>query len=203
MTRKQAPSYFRKFLFPSVTLLGLIYLILVVFGEVDPEDRRLKTTDIGILVVILLINSDLIDRLAKLRVGSEGMTLKLDQLDEKQNELSHIQNTQKEEIKDLAGLLIRDLLSDQERNLLIKLASDQAFTYENKSRFVEGLTSLHERELIESPDQDELKIEDIPHGSNDLRQFVQVSDLGYVALKFMQKTFSDVELDRLDRELSA
>ncbi|WP_416666615.1 hypothetical protein [Egbenema bharatensis] len=182
------------------TVLGVIYLILLVAGEIDPEDRRLKNTDVAILLIVLLINSDLTERLAKFRLGSEGVTLKLEELEEQQDRMNQTQRIQEEEIKDLAGLLVRDLLSTKERDLLKRLAADRPFPYEDKEKFVEDLIQLGDRELIESPSQDELKIEEIPQSSDDLKQFVQVSQLGYICLKFMQKAFSNERLDELEIE---
>lgn len=191
---------FKKFLFPFATVLGVVYLVLVVAGTLDPDNRRLRTTDVGIFVIILLINSDITERLAKFRVGSEGMTVKLQELEEQQGRIDQAQKIQNEEIKDLAGLLIRDLLNTPERNLLKKLARDRPFPYEDKGKLEQHLMRLWERELIELTAQDELEIEDIPQASSDLKQFVRVTQLGYVCLKFMQKAFSDEKLDNLEIE---
>ncbi len=192
---------FRKnLLVPLVSVLGLLYLVLLVLGEIDPEDRRLGYTEVALLALIILVNSDVTERLAKLRVGSEGVTVKLEEIEEKQGKINQVQNIQKQEIKNLAGLLVRDLLGTQERELLKKLASDQPLSYERKESFEKDLIRLCDLELVESSSNASLHVKDIPPASDDLKQFVSVSELGYICLRFMQKAFSDQLLDALELE---
>ncbi|WP_035992981.1 hypothetical protein [Leptolyngbya sp. KIOST-1] len=188
----------RSYVFPLATLLGLIYLLLVVFGVIDSDSKRLEYTEVAIFIIILLINSDLTERLTKIRMGSEGIAVKLEELEKHQGELDHIQQIQDQEIKDLGGLLVKDLLNEQEQELLKSLAAKQSYGYTEKLSISDDLRLLSDRDLIESHSGDALSIEDLPDSTNDLSQFVQVTELGYACLKLIQKTSPDDRLDHLD-----
>lgn len=64
-------------------VLSIAYLIAVIFGAID-KDRRLESTEFGILVAVLIFSSGLVGRLADITIGKEGLKASFQKLEERQ-----------------------------------------------------------------------------------------------------------------------
>ena len=181
---------FRQILSSIITGLGLIYLLLVLSGRIAKD--RLGQTEVAIFITIILLNSEMIERLSKFQLGKDGMTVELEEkvqnVKEEQEKISDIQKEQQEEIEHVAGFLLSSsLLSRHEKGLLKAIASDKSFKYEDKTLFEKDLTHLRELGLVRDASGSPLSIKGIPSKADDLRQFVGVSDRGRVCLRLMKK----------------
>lgn len=79
-----------------ITSLALVYLTLIPLGIIDKQNRRFGAVDLGIIVSILVINSD---KLSKLKFGKEGFSVEL--LEEVKESQIQIQNQQKQQNQEL------------------------------------------------------------------------------------------------------
>ncbi|MUL35534.1 hypothetical protein BWI75_03975 [Gloeocapsopsis sp. AAB1 = 1H9] len=74
-------SKWDSFLLVVVTCFSLFYLIAIPFGWIR---TRFELTEIIIFTIILLINSELLERLRKLGINKDGITFELDQIQAEQ-----------------------------------------------------------------------------------------------------------------------
>ena len=98
---------YRQILSGMITVFGLVYLLLVLIGFIAKD--RLGQTEVAIFITIILLNSEIIERLSKFTLGKDGMTVELEEkvgiVEERQEEISGIQKEQQEEIEHIAGFL--------------------------------------------------------------------------------------------------
>lgn len=131
-----------------------------------------------------------IEDLVNLQIDKEGMTIglteKVKQVEDKQGEIIDVQIQQQQEIEHIAGFLVSNVLSRHERGLLKTIASDKPFPYTDKTSFERDLKRLRELCLVTSSSGSPLNIREIPQSSNNLKNFVSVSDRGRICLKFMK-----------------
>lgn len=83
-----------------VTVLGLLYLAAIPLNLIE---NKFETTEVVIFAVILLFNSELLERLEKLVVNKDGVTLEI-------SELKAEQEKQKAKIEANSGLIQRQIL---------------------------------------------------------------------------------------------
>lgn len=65
-----------------LTLLVLIYLVAIPLGYVS---KKFELTDVVIFAIILIFNSELVERLIKLGINKDGITLDLSQIKAEQD----------------------------------------------------------------------------------------------------------------------
>lgn len=183
--------HYRQILSSMITGFGLVYLLLVLTGWIAKD--RLGQTEVAIFITIILLNSEMIERLSKFTLGKDGMTVELEEkverVEERQTKLSDIQEEQQEEIEHIAGFLLSSsLLSRHERGLLKAIAADRPFKYADKTAFEKDLVKLREYGLLRNVAGGPLNIREIPDMADDLRRFIGVSDRGRVCLRLMKKS---------------
>lgn len=61
----------------GLSILVISYLISIPFGLVDKKDRRISPTELGLIAIIFLLNSDLIERITKFKFNNEGIDVEL------------------------------------------------------------------------------------------------------------------------------
>jgi hypothetical protein len=182
---------YRQILSGVITGFGLVYLLLVLVGYIEKD--RLGQTEVAIFITIILLNSEMIERLSKFTLGKDGMSVELEEkvgiVEERQEEISGIQKEQQEEIEHIAGFLLSSsLLTRHQRGLLNAIASDRPFKYVDKTAFEKDLIKLREYGLLRNIAGGPLNIREIPAVADDLRRFVGVSDRGRVCLRLMKKS---------------
>jgi hypothetical protein len=151
----------------AISLLSLLYFISIPLGWTK---SKLETDDIVILFIILLFNSELLEKLVKLVISKDGITLDLNQIKETQDsqQLS-IQANQsnieaitniiqritllEQEIaqnRDEKELIVNSLLSEYELKHLEHLSGDEPFPYTKQRAFEQELRHLRAFGFIES-----------------------------------------------------
>lgn len=136
-SQNKLDTYTRPFLSALITLFGLIYLLLVLLGQVDKQSQRFQIPEVIIFTVVLLLNSESLQRLSKLQFGKEGVSFELNEIKQNQAEIKHnqekIQETQKKEQENIAELRgICENFLDNNKTLLPTLKRLSEISITNK-----------------------------------------------------------------------
>lgn len=105
----------------SVTLLGVGYLLAVVFGKIGAN--RFGTTEAIIFVAILLLNSSFIQRIGRFAISGKGVEFQV-------REVQAEQVRQRAEIKSLK-FLVSYFVTEQELDHLLRLSGKMSSKYSN------------------------------------------------------------------------
>jgi len=107
-SQNKLDRYTRRIFSALITLFGLIYLLLVLLGKVDKQSQRFQIPEVIIFTVVLLLNSESLQRLSKLQFGKEGVSFELNEIKQGQAEIKQnqekIQEIQKKEQENIAEL---------------------------------------------------------------------------------------------------
>jgi hypothetical protein len=189
-----------------ITFLALGYLVYIPFGSVT---NRFELTDLAMIVIILLFNSDLPERLQELGVNKDGITFKLNKLEAQQeNQRANVKaNTEviqrltkveraSANNKQEKRLVVKTLLTDYELQHLKKLASDTAFPYQKRRVFQQELRHLRALGFIEvMPKQHISSISE----QGDLRDYVKITEQGKEYLQLKEELESAERSDPADQ----
>ena len=167
-----------------ITAFGIAYLSLVLAGRVNNKDR-LGQTEVIIFTTIFLFNSELIERLAKLQFGKDGMTVELEEVKKKQDE-------QQAEIESMVAFLVKRAMNETDYDLLQKMASDCPLEFDRSKNSLQqsGLTCLCDLGLIEKASGEHLSkgdIELLPSPTASLKSYIRVSKRGRECLLLVKK----------------
>jgi hypothetical protein len=168
-----------------ITILGIVYLSSVLTGKINKD--KLGQTEVIIFTTILLLNSELVDRLAKLQFSKEGMTV---DLKEKVEHVQKMQDEQQAEIEAIVAFLVKRAMTPTDYKLLRELASDYPFNFDREKNPQPGLVCLCELGLIEHASGKPLQKGDIdllPSPSPDLKSQIRISNRGRQCLALVQK----------------
>lgn len=179
-------------LLKAISFLSLIYFAAIPLGWVK---TKLDIPDIVVLFIILLFNSELLDKLVKLVVSKDGITLDLNQIIAEQGSQKASIETNAANIEAITNILkritlleqqmaqtqtdketlINNLLSDFELKHLQKLASDQPFPFKRQRDFEQELRHLRAFGFIENlPGK---TISKMPETGN-LKDYLQITEQG-------------------------
>ncbi len=175
-----------KLVLKSLTLLTFMYLFLVPFGLIK---NKFDATDVVIIIVILLFNSGLIERLEKLEFRDGSLSIEI-------NEIKKQQETQKDRISANTDVIKRltipkmavvdnekgkkefyqDLVTKSELEHLQKLASPSAYqTTQSLQTIKQELRRLRTLGFIETLTNKEIaEIQD----PRTVRDYVRLSERG-------------------------
>lgn len=186
-----------------LSFLILIYLIIVPFGYL----KKFEMTDVFILVVILLFNSEIIERLINLAINKDGITINLQEFQQEQdkqrdnieanrdnieankNNIEAITNIVQRltsleqdlaDSKNTTHFVVNSLLSHYEWQHLLKLARNETFNYHKQRSFEQELRHLRTLGFIET--KPGIQICSLPE-SGDLRNFFFITERGKDYLK--------------------
>jgi hypothetical protein len=168
-----------------ITVLGIIYLSLVLTGILSKD--KLGQTEIIIFTTIILLNSELVDRLAKLQFGKDGMTV---ELEEKVENVQKKQDEQQAEIEAIVAFLVKRAMTPTDYKLLGELASAYPLEFDREKNPQPGLVCLCELGLIEYASGKPLKKGDIdllPSPTPDLKSHIKVSTRGRQCLALVRR----------------
>lgn len=172
-----------------VTAIGLIYLLLVLCGQVGKD--RFGQTEAAIFIALLLLNSNLIERLEKFQFSKDGVTVDLREqlaaVQGKQAEIQQLSQSNKHDIEQLVQFLVRNFLTQYEHSHLKKLASHEPFSFKKQRSFEEQLRRLRDLNLIGPTSGDRLHIGKLPAQGDDLKAFVQITDCGQECLSLLEQ----------------
>ncbi|BBD64069.1 hypothetical protein NIES4072_22690 [Nostoc commune NIES-4072] len=175
--------------FRIISILVLSYLFFIPAKGLE-KNRRLDTTEVGLLTIVLLLNSSVLERLEKLQFGSNGVELNLVHNKIKAN----IEASQKEsKALALLGTLIEDdenqrkffdyLLDDGERTTLEHLfyaeKEQRQFPYKKEQSCEQRLRHLRVLGFIEPLTN--YQINELPPQSN-LRDYFKLTCTGKICL---------------------
>lgn len=175
----------RVFLSSLITILGIIYLSSVLAGGITKD--RLGQTEVIIFTTILLLNSELVERFAKLQFGKEGMTV---ELEKKVEHVQQKQDEQQAEIEAIVAFLVKRAMTPTDYKLLRELASDYPLEFDREKNPQPGLICLCELGLIERASGESLKKGDIdllPSPTRDIKSHIRVSNRGRQCLLLVKK----------------
>lgn len=97
----------------TVVILGVIYLIFVPSGLIK---KKFDPVDVGVLMVLLVANSDIIQRISQLKIGKDGVELSVEKVKKEIKE--EVQKSiEDKEIKDSGILKTVDLLLSETTSL--------------------------------------------------------------------------------------
>lgn len=168
-----------------ITFLCLLYLAAIPLGQVK---NRFEPTDVVILIIILLFNSGLFERLGTLEYKDGGLKVELNELKKEQEAQRDNIEANTNVIQRLAALertvaangqakeQIANLLDENELNHLKRLASNQPYLdYIKQNSFKQELRRLRALGFIETyPDK---HISSMPNQGN-LRDNVKLTQRG-------------------------
>jgi hypothetical protein len=80
---------FSKLVSRLVSILGLIYLTCIPFGSVKKESR-FDPVDVGVLMVLLIANSDVIERIKEVKLGKDGFEATIEKVEEVSRNVAEI-----------------------------------------------------------------------------------------------------------------
>lgn len=180
----------RSVLSTIITGIGILYLLCSLTGQVK-KDNRLGQSEIIIFSTILLLNSELIERLAKLQFSKDGMTV---ELEEKVETVQKKQDEQQEEIESIVAFLVKRSMTETDYAVLKELASEYPFIFDKAQeecrQIQKAFMCLRDLGLIEKASGEPLKkqdIEELPSPSPNLKAHVAITKRGRHCLALIER----------------
>jgi hypothetical protein len=163
----------------GVTLLGVGYLLAVVFGKI--ESNRFGTTEAIIFVAILLLNSAWIQRIGKLAISGKGIEFQMREVQEEQVR----QRADIRSIKFLLSYFVTEQELEHLQRLVGKVPSDYANPDDwHHNIFKNELRRLRSLGLIRmNPGK---FVEPMPK-KEDLNKYCRITDRGLEYLKLREE----------------
>jgi hypothetical protein len=191
MTTSQKISKENYLILKIVSSLILIYLILAPFGYL----KKFDIADILLIIVILLFNSEVIERLINLVITKDGITINLQEFKQEQDKQRNNIESNKNSIEAITEIIQRltmveqelansetttnfvvsSLLNNYEWEHLLALSSEKPFNYRKRYSFEQELRHLRTLGFIEN--KLGVQIRNLPE-SGDLKQFFTVTEQG-------------------------
>ncbi|MBW4665949.1 MAG: hypothetical protein KME60_00540 [Cyanomargarita calcarea GSE-NOS-MK-12-04C] len=173
-----------------ISILALSYLAFIPVKGLD-KSHRLETTEVGLITIILLINSKILDRLQEFKFGSNGVDFKL--ADSKIKANTEANQKESKALTLLGTLTIPDnenrrkffdiLLNDGELKIIEKLflagKDNGQFLYEKNEENEQKLRHLVVIGFLENLTETPITL--IPDGKN-LRDYFKLSCAGKICL---------------------
>ncbi len=183
-----------KLVLKSLTVLIFLYLLLIPFGVIK---NRFDSTDVVIIIVVLIFNSGLIDRLDKLEYKDGSLSIEINEMKKQQQTqiakiaantdiIQRLTNAKKVVIDDDQAKkeFYQNLVTPSEIEQLKKLANGSTYpTTQNLQTLKQELRRLRTLGLIETlPNQEITTIQDV----STVRDHVKVSERGTEFLQLIQ-----------------
>jgi hypothetical protein len=173
-----------------ISILALSYLAFIPLKGLD-KSHRFETTEIGLVTIILLINSNILDRLQEFKFGSNGVDFKL--ADSKIKANTEANQKESQALTLLGTLTIPDnenrrkffdiLLNDGELKIIEKLFLAERdkgqFIYEKQEENEQKLRHLVVIGFLENLTETPISL--IPNGKN-LRDYFKLTCAGKICL---------------------
>lgn len=179
-----------------LTISALISLIVLPFQK-ENEDYKSDLTKAGIFSLVVLLSSDLIERLSQLRVGKTGIELQLGKLQSNVQANRSANQRESQALGFLGFILLNDnaqareqffniLLQDGEVKTLESLfeaeKNQTELPYEKSEVFEQHLRHLQVLDFIEPRlTTENIEISSMPK-RDDLRRYFQISKMGRLCL---------------------
>jgi hypothetical protein len=189
----------------AISILSVIYFTAIPLGWVN---TKFDFPDVVVLFIILLFNSELLEKLVKLGISRDGITLDLNQIIAEQDsqKVSIKSNTdnieaitnivqrltlleqQMAENKSEKELIINSLLSEYELKHLYSLEKNESFSFTKQRSFEQELRHLRAFGFIENlPGK---TISGMPE-TGELRDYVKITQRGRDYLKKREHVDTD------------
>lgn len=179
-----------------LTILGIAYLLAVLFGTFEKD--RFGTAEVAIFAAILLLNSNLIERLAEFQFGKDGLTLKLKEVQEKQGKIEN-------RVEEIVGFLAKNFLDANEYRQLVRFMKKGNFDYKDKNKrqsFQNELRRLRDLGLIESVSGGYFSVSNLPDQHHNLKELVQITPTGLKYFEYIGQTSKDSPQDNSESSLT-
>ncbi len=151
----------------AISILSLLYFVSIPFGWTK---TKFETNDLVLLFIVLLFNSELLEKLVKLVITKDGITLDLNQIKETQDSQQLNIQANKSNIEAITSiiqrisemeqqiaqnknekdLIVNSLLSEYELKHLEQLSTNQPFPYTKQRAFEQELRHLRAFGFIEN-----------------------------------------------------
>jgi hypothetical protein len=189
----------------AISILSVIYFAAIPLGWVN---TKFDIPDVVVLFIILLFNSELLEKLVKLGISRDGITLDLNQIIAEQDsqKVSIKSNTdnieaitnivqrltlleqQMAENKSDKELIINSLLSEYELKHLSVLANNESLSFTKQRSFEQELRHLRAFGFIENLPG--TTISGMPE-TGDLRDYVKITQRGRDYLQKREQVKND------------
>lgn len=176
----------------AISILSLLYFVSIPFGWTK---TKFETNDLVLLFIVLLFNSELLEKLVKLVITKDGITLDLNQIKETQDSQQLNIQANKSNIEAITSiiqritsleqqiaqnknekdLIVNSLLSEYELKHLEQLSTNQPFPYTKQRAFEQELRHLRAFGFIENLPG---KTISGMASTGDLRDYVRITQKG-------------------------
>jgi hypothetical protein len=213
---KQIQFFLEKYLMKSIVTSLVIAYFVTLPGIGNPEnaanDRRIRWEELGVISLVLLYNSNFVQRLREMSFGKDGVGLKLDKI---QKNVTANRDASQAESKAIAflGMFIQNdehrkkfyeqLLGDGELELLRSLFDSELHgkrVQKIKTEVEQHLRHLRSLNFIKS--KTPYEISELPDFIADLKEYFQLTSAGKLCLALGPiKEFKPEHLEPEFREL--
>lgn len=184
-----------------VTVLGTLYLFLILTGVIDKQNKRFQTPEIIIFSIIVVLNSDFIEQLKKLSISKEGLTLEKEVKEQVEKTQEEVEKTKKdldenkEQIDRLLDFTIKHILNQYELSHLQQLGiPNEPFKFDaSKGNLKNELRKLRDLGLISEPDGSRLWVGRLPNKGDDLNKLVKLTGKGKQYLKTVEGVLQQID----------
>lgn len=164
-----------------------LYLLAIPLGLVE-KDNRLGTPEIVLIGLLLVLLSNVVERLAEITVSSTGMSARFQDIEERQDTLQSEVDTLR--------VVLKGIVTDYEQDKLRGLASENPFIVHYRSSLYGELKRLDAMGYIRP--QEGYGISDIRRQYEkkreeqfDLKQYVRITEEGREYLSLRDELFMD------------
>jgi hypothetical protein len=171
-----------------LSILGAIYLVVIPIGLLKPE-AKYGLTEAIIFITILIINSNVIERLIKFSFSKEGVTLELD----RKIEMVKVRQSKQEQDIKLLRFFIANFVGKYELVHLEGVERGKPYRFESVPwTFEAELVNLRSRDLIDHfPGKGIVEMK--KEGQGDLNDHFYITDLGKDYLKLRREVISELK----------
>ncbi len=172
-----------------LSILGVVYLAFIPTGLLKPE-AKYGLTETIIFITILIINSKVIERLAKFSFSQKGISLEL--VDRKIERVEVRQGKQEQDIK-LLRFFIANFVGKYELLHLERLERGKPYPFKSVPwTFEAELVNLRSRGLINHFEGKGI-VEMKKDGKGDLNDHFEITDLGREYLKLRRELVEELK----------
>jgi hypothetical protein len=165
-----------------VTVFGVVYLIAIPFGGVN-QNRRFGLVEALILIIVLVFNSGLIQRLESIAISDKGLSIQLQHLQNKQDKQQVL-------LRSVVEFLINNFLSRYEFRHLERLSEEGPMLFDKTYAFEAEIRRLRAIGFIQAT-KPGVEVNKLPK-AGDLKDYFSITASGRAYLDF-RKQFPPID----------
>lgn len=129
-------------------VLIIVYIVMIPFGVIS-KDNRWQTEEVIILVILAILSSGLLEYIAEINVGKDGISAKFKQLEAKQEQQNRQLSNQQAEIRSLK-VALQGIVTKFELDKLINLNQKGAFLCYYSEDLYDELKRLRAMQFVQN-----------------------------------------------------